>query len=69
MRRTLVTFEVHGSDHKDLVEQARIRYAEYVGQPDAPLPPQATMEVSSEAVSGDGKITLWTGEVSVSITA
>lgn len=68
MRRTVVTFEVTGSDHKDLVEQARIRYAEYVGVPDAPLPPASTMEVSGEIQDGSGKISVWRGEVTTHIT-
>lgn len=68
MRRTQLTFDVQGSNHKDLVEQARIRYAEYVGVPDAPLPPATSMEVHSETVAGDGTIVTWEGTVTVSIT-
>lgn len=69
MRRTLVEFEVRGSNHKDLVEQARIRYAEYVGVPDAPLPPATSMQVRSDTETGDGTVVTWVGEVTVTVTS
>lgn len=67
--RSILEFDVYGESYEDIILEAAKYYQEYVGRPEASLPPSTTIEAepANELVSDGGSTILyWKAHVHIS---